>query len=57
MMEPKFENAINILIALACCSIPELTCSECPCKCDAWSDAEVIEAVKILKERNSNENK
>lgn len=45
------EQAINYLIALAYCSIPALTCDECPlfdteCK---WNDAAIVEAVRVLK--------
>ena len=59
------EEALNVLIAVACCSSSELTCKECPkCKytgdeiapsvsdetCVGWSDHEVAEAVKVLRE-------
>ena len=58
------QEALNVLIAVACCSTAELTCMECPrCKgledeiaalpsvdtCDGWSDYEVAEAVKVLR--------
>lgn len=49
--------AIEILVALACCSVPELYCTECPLfreddGCRAWRDEEVVEAVRFLnKER------
>ena len=61
------KDAIDTLITLAVCSIDDLPCSEyCPlyaeemhdvpiyesvCK-DAWTDASIIEAVKVLKERD-----
>ena len=59
------QEALNVLIAVACCSTAELTCMECPrCKgledeiaafpsvdtCDGWSDYEVAEAVKVLRQ-------
>ena len=45
------EQAINYLIALACCTLKDLPCDECPlvdteCK---WNDAVIVEAVRVLK--------
>ena len=48
------ELAINILKALACCSLPELHCYECPLwdtkkhKCRPWTDDEVRDALRTL---------
>ena len=58
------QEAVNVLIAVACCSSGELTCEECPrCKytgdeiapsvsdetCAGWDEHEVAEAVKTLR--------
>lgn len=48
------KDAIDILIAVACCTLVELTCLDCPLfrehrMCRAWNDDEVVEAVKLLK--------
>ena len=58
------EQAINILKALACCSVTELHCYECPLwdtkkhKCRSWTNEEVCEAVHTLYgERKDNERK
>jgi hypothetical protein len=48
------EQAIDILKAIACCSLPELHCYECPLwdckkhKCRPWTNDEVREAVRVL---------
>ena len=55
------EQAIDILKALACCSLPELHCYECPrwdCKkhkCSSWTDEEIIEAIRVLNGERRNE--
>ena len=59
------QEAVNVLIAVACCSTAELTCTDCPrCKdlgdrviadlptdatCEGWNEHEVAEAVKVLR--------
>ena len=55
------ELAIEILKAVACCSLPELHCYECPLwdtkkhKCRPWTDDEVRDAVHTLNgERKDN---
>ena len=53
MMTKK--EAIDILIAVACCSLPALPCDICPlvdsnCK---WNEDLVVEAVKFLNGNNS----
>ena len=52
--------AIDILMAIACCSLRELSCFECPLwddethLCRPWQDEEVVEAVRLLnKERKT----
>ena len=50
----KYE-AISILKALACCSISELHCYECPMwdevgECKSWTDADVVTAIRTLNE-------
>lgn len=46
--------AIDILKAMACCSVRELTCCDCPLwddethRCRPWTDEEVTEAVHVL---------
>lgn len=54
------EFAVEILIALACCSVTELHCLEdCPlydrekCNCRPWTDDEVREAVYVLNGERS----
>lgn len=48
------ELEINILKALACCTVTELHCYECPLwdgekhKCRPWTDAEIVVAVRTL---------
>lgn len=48
------ELAIDILKAVACCSVRELHCYDCPLwdekthRCRPWSDDEVYEAVHVL---------
>ena len=48
------ELAIDILKALACCTIHQLSCHECPLYdmetgiCRPWTDEEVIDAVRTL---------
>ena len=60
------QEALNVLIAVACCSTAELTCVDCPrCKdlgdrviadlptdatCEGWNEHEVADAVKVLRE-------
>ena len=54
------QTALELLIANACCSSMLLTCEDCPLcdppeddddleSCRDFSDAEVAEAVKVLK--------
>lgn len=51
-------QAINLLIAVACCSVVDLSCYDCPYynadkECRSWLDEEVKEAVNLLnKEKN-----
>lgn len=54
--------AINILMAIACCSVRELSCYECPLwsdgtrRCRPWTDDEAVEAVRLLNgERKGND--
>ena len=58
--------AIEILKAMACCSITGLRCDECPfyvedpelergAECRSWTDAEVIEAVRVLNGESGHE--
>jgi len=48
------QKALNLLIALAVCSNPELHCdTDCPLmdkegNCATWSDGDIIEAVRVL---------
>lgn len=59
------QEALNVLIAVACCSTAELTCEECPrCNgfedeiaaspseetCIGWNEHEVADAVKVLRD-------
>ncbi len=60
------QEAIDVLIALACCTMAGLSCEECPHyvpdaeededvltsenNCHAWSDDEVVAAVHTLRE-------
>lgn len=55
------QEALNVLIAVACCSTPELTCKDCPMRqgvsenehdtCfDCWNQHEVADAVKVMRE-------
>lgn len=49
------KTAQNILMAVACCSITELRCIDCPRygedgMCGSWTKAEVVEAVRTLKD-------
>lgn len=52
--------AVEMLIALACCSLSELHCDECPLwderkgKCRPWTTEEVTEAVYVLKKEKEN---
>lgn len=48
------KEAQDVLIALACCSMEKLACSDCPLEgendtCDAWTDEDVAEAVRTLQ--------
>lgn len=58
------QEALNVLIAVACCSSAELTCQECPRNkgfgdeiapspseenCHGWNEHEVADAVKALR--------
>lgn len=51
--------AVDILKAIACCSITELHCSDCPLyeeepgKCIPWRDDEAVEAVRLLNKEES----
>ena len=51
--------AIDILKAVACCSISELHCYECSLwddekhSCRPWTDEEVTEAVRVLNMRGA----
>ncbi len=48
------DEAVDILMAYACCHVKELICADCPMwvknkeKCDAWTDDDVVEAVRYL---------
>lgn len=53
------DKAIKDLIALACCTVGDLSCLECPRyeeyedeefggKCLGWTDNDMIKAVKVL---------
>jgi len=48
-------QAIDVLIAVACCSTPELCCNDCPRNeldnefCVGWGEHEVADAVKVLR--------
>lgn len=58
------QEAVEVLMALACCSLTGLTCEDCPRAvstededvifgedtCRSWSDDEVVEAVHVLRE-------
>ena len=58
------QEAIDILMALACCTVAGLSCEECPRyvpdadedvllsenDCISWSDDDVVEAVHTLRE-------
>lgn len=49
------KKARNILMALACCSVSELRCGDCPLyeedgHCRPWTKEEVVEAVRLLKD-------
>lgn len=51
------EKAIDYLIALACCVVPQLTCEECPlkaCECK-FDDKDIVEAVRVLNMEGKNE--
>ena len=46
--------AQDILIAIACCSVIELRCYDCPLygedgRCRSWSNEEVVDAVRTLQ--------
>ena len=47
-------EAIDFLKAVACCTVTELRCSDCPLydeqtyRCRPWHDSEVVEAVRTL---------
>ena len=53
--------AIELLKAVACCTVRELHCYDCPLydetgRCRPWTDEEVAQAVRTLNgERNTNE--
>lgn len=55
------EQAVDVLIALGCCSMTGLYCYECPLwdkqkeKCRPWADDEVVEAVRLLNKEKENE--
>lgn len=46
--------AVDLLMAVACCSVSGLSCYECPLyneqdgRCRPWRDEEVVEAVRML---------
>lgn len=49
------KRAQELLIALACCTVTELRCYDCPLheedgRCRPWTDGEIVEAVRVLKE-------
>ena len=66
MTDMTKQEALNILIAVACCSTPELTCEDCPRytdngddeiaafpsdgTCDGWNEHELADAVKVMRE-------
>lgn len=48
------KKAIDIIMAVACCTVQELRCSDCPLlyeesKCRAWTSREAADAVLTLK--------
>lgn len=53
--------AIKLLMAVACCSVTELKCYDCPLlekdgRCRPWRDKEVEEAVRTLnRERRADD--
>lgn len=53
--------AIKLLMAVACCSVTELKCYDCPLlekdgRCRPWRDKEIEEAVRLLNgERRADE--
>ena len=53
------KDAIDILIAVACCTNAELTCLDCPLYrehriCRQWDDDKVVKAVMLLKGNGEN---
>jgi hypothetical protein len=49
------KTAQEMLMAVSCCTIIELRCYDCPLyeddgRCRPWTDSEVAEAVRVLKE-------
>ena len=48
-------DPMDMLIALACCSLSKLSCEQCPFQkidsdtCNSWTDDEVVEAVRRLR--------
>lgn len=55
-----YEEAIDYLLALACCTTPQLSCRDCPkykeghdedevTPCESWKDEDILEAVKFIK--------
>lgn len=58
--QSKYEEAIDYLLALACCTTPQLSCRDCPkykeghdedevTPCESWKDEDILEAVKFIK--------
>lgn len=45
------EQAIDYLIALACCTLKDLPCEMCPLRDDEcrWKNEDIVKAVKLLK--------
>lgn len=57
MMNKK--RAQRVLIAHACCASTKLSCCDCPLleedgRCRPWTDEELVEAVRSLKEADGN---
>lgn len=49
------DEAIEILMAVACCSITELSCYDCPMwnskvQCNGWKNDEVVRAIDVLND-------
>lgn len=45
------EEALNYLIAYACCGLKDMSCTRCPLyagdfPCEAWDEADIFEALE-----------